>query len=88
MTNDTQPALHLMLAVPMPPPLPEFVGPRQRSYDAGRGVDLERALGRALGRAYPWLLEVSQPFGAGMLWACWAGEHEDAANDPLAVGTE
>ena len=70
----------LTQAVPMPPALPELVGPRPRRHDTGRGADLERAVGRALGRAYPWLTRVQRLPGAGMLWACWPGEHAEAAN--------
>ena len=72
----------LSLAVPAPSALPEFVGPRLPRYDSGRGADLERAVGRALGRAYPWLTRVQRLPGAGMLWACFPGEHAEAANDP------
>ena len=45
------------------------------------GGDIERAVGQALGRALPWLLKVQRLPGAGMLWACWPGEHAEAAND-------
>lgn len=44
--------------------------------------ELDRALARALAEAYgPWLALVTHPPGAGMLWACWPGEHAEAAND-------
>lgn len=71
----------LSLAVPAPSALPEFVGPMLPRHDTGRGADLERAVGRALGQAYPWLIKVNHPRGCGMLWACWPGEHAEAAND-------
>lgn len=46
---------------------------------SAKGV--EREVGFALGRAYPWLTRVKHPTGAGVLWAMWPGEHGEAAND-------
>lgn len=43
--------------------------------------ELDRAIARALGKSYPWLALVKHPPGCGMLWACWPGEHAEAAND-------
>lgn len=81
MTAGEDPPASLLQAVPMPASLPELVGPRPRRHDTGRGADLERALGLALGRSYPWLVKVERLPDAGMLWACWPGEHAEAAND-------
>lgn len=69
----------LTLAVPAPA-VPDLVGPRPRRHDTGRGADLERAVGRALGRAYPWLTRVQRLPGVGMLWARHLLEHAEAAN--------
>lgn len=52
---------------------------------SAKGV--EREVGFALGRAYPWLTRVKHPTGAGVLWAMWPGEHGEAANDPGAEKT-
>lgn len=79
-SEDPHPPAKLVLAVPMPPQLLAGTGPRR--HDTMRGADLERAVGWALGRAYPWLLKVEHPPGAGMLWAQMPGEHGEASNDP------
>ena len=71
----------LALAVPLPLPVPELVGPHRPRHDTGRGADLGRALSLALGRSYPWLVKVQRLPDAGMLWACRSGEHAEAAND-------
>lgn len=44
--------------------------------------ELDRAIASAMGKAYgPWLALVATPPGCGVLWACWPGEHAEAAND-------
>jgi hypothetical protein len=47
-----------------------------------RTIDIERAVGRALAAAYPWLLKVQRPPGMGMHDSCGYWHGYEAANDP------